>query len=36
MPLYLDIHTLDTVAFDDVAEAHGLVADEIYQVREGA
>jgi hypothetical protein len=35
VPFFLDVHNLDdAVAIDDVA--HGLVADEIYQVQEGA
>jgi hypothetical protein len=38
MPLYMDIHSFGNgVAAEDVhREAHGLVADEIYQVQEGS
>jgi hypothetical protein len=37
MPLYMDVHTIDGgVGVDDVAKAHGLVADDVFQVQEGS
>jgi hypothetical protein len=38
MPLYMDVHSIDEVTCDAAcdAHAHGLVADEIYEVRGGS
>ena len=44
MPLYMDLHSLDVVTFEDVGKAattvqdkaHDLVAHEIYEMQEGS
>jgi hypothetical protein len=36
MPLYMDVHSIDEVTCDAVRDAHGLVADEIDEVRGGS
>ena len=44
MPLYMDLHSLDVVTFEDVCnaattvqdKAHDLVAHEIYELQEGS